>query len=175
MREIEREKEKERESRPDQVIVYFLHYIKVTIKGNFDVTFLKKKSVSKFLWPDCNWSFEKLYGTLFLVTLVDFKRSLFDEVLRILKKHFIKQSCKVFWYFRSCQTFMKGFFSEKNYTCKKSRSEIIQKGPEYASNLCRRDQSITMYTANTAVQLTVEHSQRSKQKVTNMLSWCYIN
>ena len=56
-RDRKRERERERESRPDQVIVYFLHYIKVTIKGNFDVTFLKKKSVSKFLWPDCNWSF----------------------------------------------------------------------------------------------------------------------
>ena len=53
-RDRKRERERERESRPDQVIVYFLHYIKVMIKGNFDVTFLKKKSVSKFLWPDCN-------------------------------------------------------------------------------------------------------------------------
>ena len=50
--ERERERERERESKPNQVIVNFLHYIKVTIKGNFDVTLLKKKSVSKFLWPD---------------------------------------------------------------------------------------------------------------------------
>ena len=41
--------------------------------------------------------FRKLYETLFLVTLVDFKINLFDEVLRVLKKHFIEQSCKVFW------------------------------------------------------------------------------
>ena len=54
MRKPERERERERESKPNQVIVNFLQYIKVTIKGNFDVTFLKKKSVSKFLWPDCN-------------------------------------------------------------------------------------------------------------------------
>ena len=52
----------------------------MSIKGTFDVA-LKKTSVTKLLWPDCKVPrFENLYETLYLVRLMDLKRSSFDEV-----------------------------------------------------------------------------------------------
>ena len=72
--------QRERETKSNHVVVNFLLYIKMSIKGTFDVT-LKKTSVTKLLWPDCKGPrFENLYETLYLVRLMDLKRSSFDEV-----------------------------------------------------------------------------------------------
>ena len=50
----------------------------MSLKDTFDVTL---KKVTKLLWPDCKGPrFENLYETLYLVRLMDLKRSSFDEV-----------------------------------------------------------------------------------------------
>ena len=169
------ERQRDRETHREQTksgYSKFLALHKSDDKGQLWCNLLKKgKRFKVFIARLQLITFWKLYETLSLVTLVDFKRSLFDEVLHVLKKHFIKQPCKIFW-------ILSNIYEEVFYWKKAILAKIYiidnWQGPEHTSCLWRRDQSTTIDTANTVVQLTVEHSHRSKQNVTSMLSWCYI-